>query len=220
MKNKYFLSIESSGECSSVCIGDLDSIIAVNSIYIKHSQDKFLATQIRNILDLCKLDIDNLSAVFISEGPGSFTGLRVGASIAKAICFTNKPKLIGVSTIDSVAFNFFNFFPKKHSINILIHSHSNYFYVKKFKNLNSYKESVDLIKIENQDIFNNKLYIGPGIKNIRKIKIDDKYSYFSTLKAEFIHNLGVKLWQEEKFTLSEEFIPKYYQDFKTSNKKN
>ena len=219
MKNKYFLSIESSGECSSVCIGDLDSILAVNSIYIKHSQDKFLATQIRNILDLCKLDMDNLSAVFISEGPGSFTGLRVGASIAKALCYNNKIKLIGVSTIDSIAFSFFNFFPKKNSINVLIHSHSNYFYLKKFKDINSYKESIDFMEIENQDIFNKNIFIGPGTTKLTKIKIDDKYSYFSTLKAEFIHKLGIKLWQEEKFTLSEEFIPKYYQDFKTSDKK-
>ncbi len=59
------------------------------------------------ILELLKnqdLHFQDLSALAVSSGPGSYTGLRIGVSMAKAICYTFSLPLIAVDTLESLAF--------------------------------------------------------------------------------------------------------------------
>lgn len=58
--------------------------------YIKKSFEKY------------KLNFDNIETVSLSNGPGSFTGLRIGSAIAKGICFTTGSGLIEISTLDII----------------------------------------------------------------------------------------------------------------------
>ena len=62
-----------------------------------------LTTLIHNTLRDADLNISDLDAVAISDGPGSYTGLRVGASTAKAICYAQDIPLIAVSTLQGIA---------------------------------------------------------------------------------------------------------------------
>ena len=57
------------------------------------------------IIDLSKEKIkpENLSAVAIAKGPGSFTGLRIGFSVAKGICFPYKTPIIGINSLEILA---------------------------------------------------------------------------------------------------------------------
>lgn len=50
-----------------------------------------------------ELTWDGVDAVAVSSGPGSFTGLRIGISLAKAICMSGRPKLVGVPTLPALA---------------------------------------------------------------------------------------------------------------------
>jgi tRNA threonylcarbamoyladenosine biosynthesis protein TsaB len=54
-------------------------------------------------LDAARLPIDGIDAIAVSVGPGSFTGLRVGLSFAKGIAFSNRSRLVGIPTLEALA---------------------------------------------------------------------------------------------------------------------
>ena len=54
---------------------------------------------IQELLATCKLQLNQMNAVAVSEGPGSYTGLRIGVSAAKGLCFALEIPLIAVSTL-------------------------------------------------------------------------------------------------------------------------
>jgi tRNA threonylcarbamoyladenosine biosynthesis protein TsaB len=56
---------------------------------------------IQNILEKNSISFDQLSALSISSGPGSYTGLRIGAATAKGICFAKNIPLIAIDTLDA-----------------------------------------------------------------------------------------------------------------------
>lgn len=68
------------------------------------------AEQLTLLIDECMkqagLDYENLAAVAITGGPGSYTGLRIGASVAKGIAFANELPLIALNTLEVMAKGF------------------------------------------------------------------------------------------------------------------
>ncbi len=104
------ISIETSGPVCAVALSDNDTIVSEYSSSDGNPHDAYCAEYVRNLLaDNNSLGIENIDAVAISSGPGSFTGLRIGASIAKALCFKESdddyaPKLISVPTLSAFAY--------------------------------------------------------------------------------------------------------------------
>ena len=99
----YLLHIESSTDICSVALSNDDALLTINEKKnsLKHSE--IITLQIKDVIDRADISIDELSAVSLSEGPGSYTSLRVGMSAAKAICYGNNIPLIGVNTLESLA---------------------------------------------------------------------------------------------------------------------
>jgi tRNA threonylcarbamoyladenosine biosynthesis protein TsaB len=62
--------------------------------------------------------MNELDAIAISSGPGSYTGLRVGASLAKGICYSLDLPLISISTLESIASATRNAYPDKNLLHI------------------------------------------------------------------------------------------------------
>ena len=94
----YFLSIETTNEVCSVAIWKNDEIICIQECHIKQSHASLLMPLIENVLQSCSISKKELSAVAISSGPGSYTGLRIGTSTAKGICFALNIPLISIPT--------------------------------------------------------------------------------------------------------------------------
>lgn len=104
MANSYILCLETSGPLCSVaicCNGIMISYIESDGEW-KHSQ--YLTTKIEECLKEANLSINKLDAVCISRGPGSYTGLRVGSSTAKGICYALDIPLIAVDTLKIIAY--------------------------------------------------------------------------------------------------------------------
>ena len=78
----------------------------VNHESIWHSKNYHtveLAPAIKSAVENAGFDFNDIEAVGVSLGPGSYTGLRIGMSVAKGIVLTKKLPLIGVSTFDILA---------------------------------------------------------------------------------------------------------------------
>lgn len=105
MTNKApsILLIETSTEVCSValCLGDtlIDEIISREPR--AHAGIISIITQ--ELLDKNKISLEMCDAIAVSEGPGSYTGLRVGVSFAKGLCYGASKPLIGVGSLDLLA---------------------------------------------------------------------------------------------------------------------
>lgn len=84
------LGIETSTSVCSVAIFDQSEIIVSQTENEDRSHSSLLTIMIDNALKGEGLKFADLDGVVVSDGPGSYTGLRIGASVAKAICFCHK----------------------------------------------------------------------------------------------------------------------------------
>ncbi len=98
-----FLLIESSGDVCSAAVSSGTEIIAEKSIQEKNSHSNYLASFVDEVLKKSGLQISDLDAVVIGGGPGSYTGLRIGCSLAKGLCFGADIPLIACSSLKALA---------------------------------------------------------------------------------------------------------------------
>ena len=98
------LCLETSTTNCSVALSVNGSVIALkedNSNQFSHAER--LHVFIESILTENKVDKSNLDAIAISKGPGSYTGLRIGVSAAKGLCFALEIPLISIPTLEILA---------------------------------------------------------------------------------------------------------------------
>lgn len=101
------LAIEASGSAASVALTEDDVIRAEFTINYKMTHSQTLMPLIDIIKKYLELDLSTIDFVACSAGPGSFTGLRIGAATAKGIAMgINKP-VVPVSTLAAMAYNIY-----------------------------------------------------------------------------------------------------------------
>ncbi len=98
------LSIETATKNCSVALSDNGIVLAVKEVNSgDYSHGENLHVFIRDIISDSNLTFEDLDAVAVSKGPGSYTGLRIGVSAAKGICFAQDIPLIAVNTLAVLA---------------------------------------------------------------------------------------------------------------------
>ena len=100
------LFIETTSEVCSVALTDNSNLLSEQNSIESNSHSSVLHDLIRSLFLQTNTSISNLSAVVVSEGPGSYTGLRVGTSAAKGICMALNIPLIAVNTLKAMSLQF------------------------------------------------------------------------------------------------------------------
>ena len=101
--NNRILLIETATDVCSVAVSEGNEILSSGHITEARSQASQLAPMIQDTVSRAGMQISGLAAVAVSSGPGSYTGLRVGVSTAKGICFGAGIPLIGIETLTAIA---------------------------------------------------------------------------------------------------------------------
>ena len=105
----YILNIETSTtNCSVAIFNDLNLIEFAEVNTGDYSHSKSLHVFIDSILKKSKISPKDLSAISVSKGPGSYTGLRIGVASAKGLCFALDIPLISIETLEILSQNVFN----------------------------------------------------------------------------------------------------------------
>ncbi len=99
------LCIETSLDYCSVSIIEDGKVIDSENINIKKSHSEFILILIKDLLKRIKISLNQLSAIAVSEGPGSYTGLRIGVSTAKGLCFSLDLPLLSVNSLDLMIYD-------------------------------------------------------------------------------------------------------------------
>ena len=97
------LLIETATEVCSVAIANDNEILAIKETTGGNSHSANLITYIEEVLKQAGKTLQQLDAVAVSKGPGSYTGLRIGVSTAKGLCYGLDIPLISVDTLKAMA---------------------------------------------------------------------------------------------------------------------
>lgn len=103
MSDSLILSIETSTEACSAAVSDGSIVMAEKHIDEPRHHASLLAPFIQEVLEKAGVTLEECAAVAVSKGPGSYTGLRVGVSTAKGLCFGAGKPLIAVGTLQILA---------------------------------------------------------------------------------------------------------------------
>jgi tRNA threonylcarbamoyladenosine biosynthesis protein TsaB len=98
------LALETSGRCSSFALLDNDNLVSEIIVQMPSQHKDSLALWIDQWLREVAIDVSQLSGVAVSCGPGSFTGLRVGMSLAKGLCLACNIPLWSVPTLEAMVY--------------------------------------------------------------------------------------------------------------------
>ena len=173
------LNIETSSKNCSVCLsskGNLVTSFDLEDEDYRHSE--LLTSSIQNILSENNLDVSGLSAVSVGIGPGSFTGLRIGFSVAKGLCYPHNIDLIGISSLKIIANSVIR---ENKNIISLINYKGEHYYISKYSN--DLKELVEpKIKLIDRDYIFNIL----DDDSIIVVNTDESNEFISDLVNEEI----------------------------------
>ena len=98
------LSIETATRTCSVALHREGALLGLQEVHLEKSHSSLLHVMIDNLLEYTEVERSELRGIAISMGPGSYTGLRIGASAAKGLCYALDIPLVGVDTLEAMAY--------------------------------------------------------------------------------------------------------------------
>lgn len=99
----YVLGIESATPVAAVAVAGKEGILAERMVLNKRTHSVNLLPMIKAVLADAQLEHNDLAGIAVSGGPGSFTGLRIGMSIAKTLAQVWELPVTGISTLQTLA---------------------------------------------------------------------------------------------------------------------
>lgn len=100
------LSLDSSAKTASVAVTDGKSLISECFVNAGLTHSRTLMPMVDNALRQADMSINEIDALCVNAGPGSFTGIRIGVAAVKGLALAENKPCAGVSTLESIAYNF------------------------------------------------------------------------------------------------------------------
>src|SRR5690606_23899966 len=97
------LGIETSSPTGGIALMDEQRLLACQTITSSRAHSRLILPTVQAMLRELDLAVGAIDVVAASHGPGSFTGVRVGLTLAKGLCESGTPRLVTVSTLEALA---------------------------------------------------------------------------------------------------------------------
>ena len=101
------LALDSSGLVATVALLEDDQTIAEYTVNYKKTHSQTLLPMLDEIVKMTEFDLQTIDAIAVAGGPGSFTGLRIGAATAKGLGLALNKPLFHIPTVDGLAYNLY-----------------------------------------------------------------------------------------------------------------
>ena len=99
------LAIDSTANTSTVALLENDKLLGIYTANTKNTHSETLLPMVKHLISTLKISNDQIDAYAVSNGPGSFTGVRIGVATIKGLAFGKDKKCVEVSTIEALAEN-------------------------------------------------------------------------------------------------------------------
>lgn len=99
------LGIDTSGKIASAALCDENGILAETTIVTSLTHSQVILPLCKKLLEDAGTELSDIGGLAVADGPGSYTGLRIGISAVKAMSFALNKPCYGISTLEALAFN-------------------------------------------------------------------------------------------------------------------
>lgn len=219
------LHIETSSKNCSVAISDGEKILSLcEEVSENYKQSESLHTYVEWALEGAKLTLKDIEAVSLGKGPGSYTGLRIGASSAKGFCYGLQIPLIATNSLETMIEPFLN---KEYDFIIpVIDARRMEVYSAVFDGNSGVMMTETEAKILDENSYQEYqdkkiLFVGDGAKKAKEILQLENAEFNETVypSAKYLIKKAVEKYNRQEFEDVAYFEPFYLKDFQGVKKK-
>ena len=213
------LHLETATKVCSVALSNEGRLLAEKSSNTEHySHAENLTVFIEEVIKLGNIEFKDLNAISVSSGPGSYTGLRVGVSTAKALCYALEIPLIGIDSLVSIAAQMQEKWPNKKLLPMIDARRMEVFCALYYNNLKTIRPiSAEIIDESSFSDIGEFVIAGDGIAKLKEIwgnrnEIIFENEILSNAKGQV--NIAFEKYKKEDFEDVAYFEPFYLKEFK------
>lgn len=211
------LNLETATKTCSAALSDAGQILAKKELTSEnYSHAEKLNLFIQEVLESAGISINKIDALAVSAGPGSYTGLRIGTSTAKGICYALDKPLIAINSLQALGAQVIRreadciyapmFDARRMEVYTALFDHE----------LNEIR-ATDAIVMDTtfcSEIDEKIIYFGPGAEKCREILSEDRFEYAQVeVSAVGMAKLAEQQFNSNNFVDVAYFEPAYLKDF-------
>lgn len=220
----HILLIETSTTLCSVGLAENGVCTYLKELNEGYSHAENLTLFIQSVLNESTYKWADIDAVCVGKGPGSYTGLRIGVSVAKGICFASGLPLISLNSLEIMASGAIQSYPgyeaylsltdaRRMEVYAALYNH-------KLEELISTRALImNEYNFEEKNLYKKILCFGDGAEKCRSL-LPENYFIAGNIwpSAKYMAVLAEKKFEMKDFETASEFEPFYLKDFITGNK--
>lgn len=215
------LGLDSSGLVASVAVVQEGNLLAEYTVNYKKTHSQTLLPMLDEIVRMTELDLNEIDAIAVAAGPGSFTGLRIGSATAKGLGFALGKPLIHIPTVDGLAYNLWG---SRDLVCPLMDARRNQTYTGLYEfvdgKMRIIREQCAVAIDEIIDYVNHEerttVFLGDGVPVFRefigencKAPFQFAPAHMNKQRAASVASLGLLYFQEGKYETAAEHRPDY-----------
>jgi tRNA threonylcarbamoyladenosine biosynthesis protein TsaB len=214
------LGIETSTAVCSIGLANEFGLQSERSLVESHIHSEKLLTLIQELCDEQKMRLLQLDGVAISIGPGSFTGLRIGLSTAKGLCFALEKPLIAVPTFASIAKSVTMSYSECARVVVCIDAKQREYYIGAYEQNKGTVSEVLSVQIGSLSsalaaASLKTVIVTDHIDEVKtesgdSIIVEDVFSY---CRGDIIARMAIERWKTGERNVWEQLEPMYLKDF-------
>lgn len=196
-------------------------LLAAYDLFTDKSSSAMLTSLMRDSISHAGFELSDIDAVVVAKGPGSYTGLRVGVSTAKGLCYALDKPLIAVNTLQAMALQLAPFYPG-HLFCPMIDARRMEVYAAVLDENNAFVQETQAViltenSFENLLKTNKVIFFGDGAAKCKPLFGQHANAVFPEAdikpSAKTVGQLGAMAFQNAQFEDVATFEPYYLKDF-------
>ena len=221
------LSIDTSTTVCSVALHSIDNagvgtLLGCYELFTERTSSAMLTTLISNVVHQAGFELSQIDAIAVAKGPGSYTGLRIGVSTAKGLCFALDKPLLAINTLAAMAEQIRGYYPADYLLCPMIDARRMEVYCAMYDTTGREVDPTSA-KIINEGSFSSWLFqrpvvfVGDGAAKCRAMLSGQPNAVFPAMpvfpSARTVGQLALQAFVWEQFDDVAAFEPFYLKDF-------
>ncbi|MBM3168668.1 MAG: tRNA (adenosine(37)-N6)-threonylcarbamoyltransferase complex dimerization subunit type 1 TsaB [Bacteroidetes bacterium] len=220
------ISIETSTEVCSVALHEQGQLVALSEIKRQGAHAEELMGLLEEVVLAGGITFSGIDALAVSQGPGSYTGLRIGVSTAKGLAYGLGKPLIGINTLEAIASSVEVEYGG--SIVVALDARRMEIFTQTFDSRMAAKGPISALILDegafSGELMQGKVYfVGDAVEKIKEV-VQHPYAVFvenypHVLSAKWMGKLAYDKYRQKKFEDIAYFVPNYLKEFKALHSK-
>jgi tRNA threonylcarbamoyladenosine biosynthesis protein TsaB len=220
--NMLIISIDTSTRVCSVALHRNAELLACYELFTEKSHSGMLTTLIQQALQHSGHRLADVDAVAVAKGPGSYTGLRIGVSTAKGLCYALDKPLIAINTLEAMALQISAFTPKNTLLCPMIDARRMEVYCAVYDNTLAEIQATQALIIDDSAFGSllskyQMVFFGDGAAKCEAVLQNQPNAIFLNHlvhpSARTVGKLAATAFEQQQFEVLSSFEPYYLKDF-------